>query len=368
MKTLKISSFLVKRVDISDRTGFHVFLLVVIPDNRGDMPCRKRQLLTVIPRFMNSVDEKRNTGQPRLFSIILVLLIILVAYPLAGTLLTMLVTGGRPLDDGFRWVTDAVLPRLLAVQAVGQIVLLALPAFLLVSRFNDGGVFGRAGLDWLGIGRRGGLLSAMAAGAGMLLLQPLLYSIVELQTLLLPLLGEVGRSIIQEQARLDLLIAKLAGGSSPAAFLWSVLVLVLTPAFCEELFFRGYVQKSIELNLSPQKAVLFTGLVFALFHMEWFNIVPLTLLGWYIGYIYVKSDNLLVPVAAHGVNNLAALVFLKVGSSSGGSVAASSGILVLWQWWLLVLVSLVVFFLLIRYFPVKPVLQHTDNPMPGGHR
>jgi len=317
---------------------------------------------------MNSVDEQRNTGHPRLFSVILVLLIILVAYPLAGTLLTMLVTGGRPLDDGFRWLTDAVLPKLLAVQAVGQIVLLALPVFWLVSRFTAGGVFGRATLDWLGLGRRGGLLSVMAAGAGMLLLQPFLYSIVELQMLLLPLFGEAGRSIIQEQAHLDLLISKLAGGTSPAAFLWSVLVLVLTPAFCEELFFRGYVQKSIAVNLSPQRAVLLTGLVFALFHMEWFNLVPLTLLGWYIGYIYVKSDNLLVPATAHGVNNLSALVFLKAGSSTGGSVAATSGILLLWQWWLLVLVSLFVFFLLIRYFPGKLVLQHTDNPMPDGHR
>jgi len=317
---------------------------------------------------MNSVDEQGNTRHPRLFSIMLALLIILVTYPLAGTLLTMLVTGGRPLDDGFRWMTDAVLPKLLAVQAVGQIVLLALPVFWLVSRFTGGGFFGSATLDWLGIGRRGGLLSAMAAGAGILLLQPFLYTIVELQTLLLPLLGEPGRSIMQEQAHLDLLISKLAGGASPAAFLWSVLVLVLTPALCEELFFRGYVQKSIAVNLSSQKAVLFTGLVFALFHMEWFNLVPLTLLGWYIGYIYIKSDNLLVPAVAHGVNNLAALVFLKVWGGSEDSVAATSGILFLWQWWFLVMVSLFVFFLLIRYFPGKPALQHADNPMSDGHR
>jgi uncharacterized protein len=317
---------------------------------------------------MNFTEDSKQHRHPALLDIALVLLSVLAVYPIAGSLLTLLVTGGVFPGEGFRGATAPVVSKLLVVQALGQVAVLALPVFWLVSRFSGGGMFGRATLDWLGIGKRGGLRPALMAGAGMLLLQPALYTILELQGLLLPWLGSAGKKIVQDQAALDLLLRKLAGGASMEGVVLAILVLVLTPAFCEELFFRGYIQKGLALSLSPKRAVLLTGAVFALFHMEWFNFVPLTLLGWYIGYIYLKSDNLLVPAAAHGANNLAALVLLKTGVDSSGPADAVSGVLVWWPWWVLVAVSLSLFFLLIRHFPVRPALQDADNPMPVGHR
>jgi uncharacterized protein len=317
---------------------------------------------------MNFTDKPEYPVRPPLFSTILALLSILAAYPVVGTLLTLLATGGKAFDASFQMINDSILARLLFVQAFGQILVLALPVFWLASRITGGGLFGKATLGWLGIGRRGGARSAFVAVAGMLLLQPALYSVVELQVLLLPYLGTVGKTLMQEQAALDLFLRKLAGGASTEGFILSFLVLVLTPAICEELFFRGYIQKSFTLNLSPKRAVLYTGVLFALFHMEWFNLVPLTLLGWYIGYIYLKSGDLLVPAVAHGTNNLAALVLLKTGVGTGSVGEADSGMLGYWQWWLLVAASLLIFSLLIRYFPARPALQDADNPMPGGHR
>jgi membrane protease YdiL (CAAX protease family) len=317
---------------------------------------------------MKFSDDQENLRQPRLYGTVMVLLSLLVVYPLAGALLTMLATGGNSIDSDFRMINDSLLPRLLAAQAFGQMLILALPVFFLAPKYSGDGMFSRGNFAWLGIGKRGGVRPAIIAGAGMLLLQPALYSIVESQNLLLPYLGAVGKSLIQEQATLDLFIRKLAGSASTGGVLLSVLALAVTPAICEELFFRGYIQKSFALNLSPRKAILISGIVFALFHMEWFNFVPLTLLGWYIGYIYVKSDNLLVPAVAHGTNNLTALLLLKTGVSSGSAGDEASGILVSWQWWVLVAVSLILFSLLIRNFSGKPAFPDADNPMPGGHR
>ena len=317
---------------------------------------------------MNFTDNSKPHGQPRLFSTILVLLSVLAAYLLVGALLTMLATGGISLDEGFQGITGPAVLKMLVAQALGQIAVLALPVFWLVSRFTGDGLTGKRTLDWLGIGKQGGARDALMAGVGMLLLQPALYSIVEMQTLLLPHLGAFGKSLVQEQASLDQLIRKLAGGTSMVSILLSFLVIVLTPALCEELFFRGYIQKSLTVNLSPRRAVFITGVVFAMFHLAWFNFVPLTLLGWYIGYIYWKSGNLLVPAAAHGANNLAAFILLKSGLDSGGSGEATPGMVVFWQWWIVVAVSLFLFFLLIRSFPVKPALQDADNPVPRGHR
>ncbi len=305
---------------------------------------------------MNSFDDGQDAKRPRLLGTGLVLLSILVAYPLVGSILMIAVARGRTIDPDFRWIDGVVLPWLLAAQAFGQIIVLALPVFWLARRFSGDRALGRANLSWLGIGNPAGLRPVLTAVAGMLLLQPFLYSLVELQNLALPLMGEAGREMLRDQARLDLFISKIAGGGSMNGFLAAAAVIVLTPAICEELFFRGFVQKSLSEILSPAKGVLLTGLVFALFHMEWFNLVPLTLLGWYIGYIYLKSGDLAVPAAAHGTNNLMALVLLKAQGMMGVLDAdnAASGLLTMWQWWVFVLFSLVVFFLLIRSLPEKP--------------
>ncbi|HWR01971.1 MAG TPA: CPBP family intramembrane glutamic endopeptidase [Chlorobaculum sp.] len=305
---------------------------------------------------MNSFDDGQEAKRPRLLGTALVLLSILVAYPLVGSILMIAVARGRTIDPDFRWIDGVVLPWLLAAQAFGQIIVLGLPVFWLARRFSGDHALGRTNLSWLGIGNPSGLRSVLTAVAGMLLLQPFLYSLVELQSIALPLMGEFGRDMLRDQARLDLFISKIAGGGSISGFLATAAVIVLTPAICEELFFRGFVQKSLSEILSPTKGVLLTGLVFALFHMEWFNLLPLTLLGWYIGYIYLKSGDLAVPAAAHGTNNLMALVLLKIQGLTGVAAAdnAASGLLTIWQWWVFVLFSLVAFFLLIRRFPEKP--------------
>lgn len=316
---------------------------------------------------MTFINDRKISEKPRLSGTIMVLLSVFVIYPVVGSLLTMLATGGRHFGTEPHWMTGSLKTRLLAVQASGQFAVLALPVFWLARRFSGDRVSGRDNLAWLGIGKPGGFRAAGLAGAGMLLLQPLLYSLVELQSMLLPYLGEPGRSLLQEQARLDQFIRALVSGSSPLSSFLSVLVLVVTPAFCEELFFRGYIQKSFAASMSPGRAVLVSGVVFALFHMEWFNLLPLTLLGWYIGFIYVKSDNLLVPAVAHAANNAAALVLLKSDNLSGSPAQAASAVFGLWQWWALVLGSLYIFSLLIRYFPDKPAITDTNNSMTGGH-
>ncbi|MBN1929376.1 MAG: CPBP family intramembrane metalloprotease [Chlorobiaceae bacterium] len=315
---------------------------------------------------MQTLDHQNFSGRPSLFGTVLVLLVILALYPLAGWLLNLLVTGGRPLEAVLRDDSVFLLRRMLFAQAVGQILVLGLPVFLLASRYSGGAPFGRPNFRWLGIGTGGGVLPALLAGAGMLLLQPLLYSIVEVQLRLLPLLGETGRALLQEQERLDRLIRMLAGDTSPGSLVAASLVLVLTPSICEELLFRGYIQKSLSLSTKPGRAVFFTGLVFALFHLELFNLLPLTLLGWYIGYLYLKTGNLLVPAAAHATNNLAALALLHLSDAPDIAAPSAASPVFFWQWWLLVVASLFIFSLLIRYFSGKPASAGANNPMPGG--
>jgi hypothetical protein len=306
---------------------------------------------------MNPDDKPRGGKSPGLLATSLALLGVLVLYPLAGSLLTLLATGWHGIDPDFRLLDPAVMPRLRMAQAVGQLLALCVPALLLAWRPSGGrSPIDSRTLSWLGLGPRPGVGVLLAASAGMLLLQPLMYSITEVQNLGLPYLGEAGQAMLRDQERLELFIRKIASSDSVTGFLGVAAVLVATPAFCEELFFRGYVQKCFVVRLSPAKGVVLTGFVFALFHLEPSNIVPLTLLGWYIGYIYEKSGSLAVPAIAHGTNNLAALLLLESEPRLSGLPVAwqSQGVVSMWQWWAIVLASLILFFLLIRRFP-EPV-------------
>jgi hypothetical protein len=313
---------------------------------------------------MNPLAEPQGQKPPGTLFTVLALLGVLVLYPFAGAGLTLVATGGRFIDSEFRLLDSAMMPRLRVAQAVGQVLVLMLPA-LLLARLHSGSrtLFGAKNISWLGIGRTDGILPLVAAGAGMLLLQPLMYTITEVQNLGLPYLGEVGNAMLRDQERLELFIRRFAAYDSVPGFLAVAAVLAVTPAICEEIFFRGYVQKSFASSLSPVKALLLTGFVFALFHMEPSNIIPLTLLGWYIGYIYQKSGNLAVPAVAHGTNNLAALLFLSMEQWFSGVSTADGGhgIVSMWQWWVFVIVSLAIFFVLMRRFPEPAASAQLDN-------
>lgn len=313
---------------------------------------------------MNSVTETHDGKSPGFLGISMVLLAVLVIYPVIGTGLTVLMAGKFSLDPQSGGMDPGMLFRLRTAQGLGQILALGLPVFwLALSQSGAVRPFDRLNRSWLGVSRFGRPGSLLTASLGILLLQPLMYSIVELQNLVIPFLGESGMAMLRDQARLDQFIRKISASDSVPEFLMVVTVLVFIPAACEELFFRGYIQKSYSSVFSPKRAVLLTGFVFALFHMELVNIIPLTLLGWYIGYIYMLTGDLSVPASAHATNNLAALLFLilepridLLTSTVGGAT-----IVAMWQWWVFVAFCLGAFFVLMLRFSKRVASAKPDN-------
>lgn len=299
--------------------------------------------------------------KPTLFGTAVVLLAIVALYTLGGSLLAQLACGSGPAGDPCGLLsgrTDSgMLSRIRASQAAGQLLLLGMPVFWLARR-HSGAVtpFDRANRSWLGMGEAVRIGRVLAASAGMLCLQPLMYSIVELQNLLLPMFGQAGEALLREQDRVDAVIRQIGAIRSAPEFLAVAAVLVLTPAICEELLFRAYVQKCFSMLMPPKTALLLSGLAFALFHFQLSNIVPLALLGWYIGYIYMESGDFAVPAAAHATNNLAALLLLQSGGASG---AGAPSVIASWQWWFFVSASFVLFLMLMsRFFRPAVCAQH----------
>ena len=83
-----------------------------------------------------------------------------------------------------------------------------------------------------------------------------------------------------------------------------VIFIALIPAFCEEIFFRGIVQRFFNSFLKkPVVSIIATGLFFALYHASIYNFLPIALAGIVLGLIYHYTGNIWYAILLHFLNN-----------------------------------------------------------------
>ena len=100
------------------------------------------------------------------------------------------------------------------------------------------------------------------------------------------------------------LSVKSLGGLSLNLF-----VVALMPAIGEELLFRGVIQRHLQgWTKNGHVAVWVTAIVFSAVHLEFFGFLPRFILGLMLGYLYLYTRNLWVPVFAHFVNNASSII------------------------------------------------------------
>jgi uncharacterized protein len=103
--------------------------------------------------------------------------------------------------------------------------------------------------------------------------------------------------------------AQIFTSYSREELLWLVVVVCVTPAICEEVLFRGYVQRTLERKLGI-KSIFITGVIFGLYHMQPINLISLSLLGILFGFFFYRSQSVFPGMAAHFTNNLLAVLAL----------------------------------------------------------
>ncbi|WP_372716344.1 type II CAAX prenyl endopeptidase Rce1 family protein [Novipirellula sp.] len=86
------------------------------------------------------------------------------------------------------------------------------------------------------------------------------------------------------------------------------LLIGATPALCEEILFRGYVQTRLAKSFGPLAGILVSSFLFAAFHMDFVHIVAVFPLGVYLGFLSWKSGSLFPAMLAHFVNNVISVV------------------------------------------------------------
>lgn len=84
--------------------------------------------------------------------------------------------------------------------------------------------------------------------------------------------------------------------------------IALVPAFAEEILFRGYVLRAFQKSWGIVIAIVVSGFVFAIFHLQLTNLLPLATLGILLAVVTWLSGSIWPAVFAHFVNNGAAVI------------------------------------------------------------
>ena len=213
-------------------------------------------------------------------------------YQVVGGGLTLLIIGGRVTDD------NVTLARLATM--ISQILFLLVPTVLLAKRQHGkiSGVFRwripSFSESFLAIV---GMIALMQIGEMYLFFQ----SKIPLPPEVVPYI-EAFKKAIEEAFRI-LIVAR-----SVPEMLFVVVVVAITPSLCEELMFRGLIQKNLSIAYGNTKGFILAGTIFGLYHMNPFWLVPLVALGIYFSFLQYRSQSLILPIVAHLMNNASATI------------------------------------------------------------
>ncbi|MFL0582559.1 CPBP family intramembrane glutamic endopeptidase [Solibacillus silvestris] len=98
--------------------------------------------------------------------------------------------------------------------------------------------------------------------------------------------------------------------------LFFINICILAPIY-EEMLFRGILLRRFTLRWSPQKSIIISSLIFGVIHLNPINVVFAFALGCVLGYAYLKTKNIVIPMLLHSFNNfLAYLQFVYTNQTT----------------------------------------------------
>jgi uncharacterized protein len=276
-----------------------------------------------------------------------------ILYQFLGGLMTLLIFGfdleAAPVN-GLRFMT-----------IIGQILFIFLPA-LFFSKWIYGDISKIIALklpNW-----RETALFVL----GIVILTPLLQSYLYIQNYFIERLAETSEFVNSIKFLLDSLnelIEKTFGDLIRADNLPEMLLVIIAisvvPAICEEVMFRGYIQRSFGFKFKPHIAAIITAVFFALYHFNPYGLIPLAIIGFYLGFAAYTSQSLVIPIIIHFLNNFfAVMLYFIIGDDdllkSNVSDAASLDMNVMYFFLLLIMFTALMFFIR-NYYKKSKIVQ-----------
>ena len=92
-----------------------------------------------------------------------------------------------------------------------------------------------------------------------------------------------------------------------------LITFVIVSPVAEEILYRGVVFFDIKRVLGVWPAIIVSTVMFSIFHMNLVQIVYALFMGFYLGLIMERSENIFVPVAGHAAANALSVIRAETG-------------------------------------------------------
>lgn len=127
--------------------------------------------------------------------------------------------------------------------------------------------------------------------------------------------------MIASEQQAEALTKNLLNVNTWGGFLMNILVIALLAGIGEELLFRGVLQKIfIKWTGNIHIGIILTAVIFSAIHLQFFGFLPRLMLGALLGYLFVWSKSLWVPIAAHAFNNALVVIFTPNSFNRGNEL------------------------------------------------
>lgn len=124
----------------------------------------------------------------------------------------------------------------------------------------------------------------------------------------------------------------------------SLLIMAITPAFVEEILFRGCLQNIfIGFTKKPWAGILLTAILFSAIHLSWSGFLARTFLGVVLGLLYYYSKSIWLSITVHALFNGLQIIAVYIKPSFAHNDISSS---ISWINWLGLGLSIMLLFVL----------------------
>ncbi|MEO0582186.1 MAG: CPBP family intramembrane glutamic endopeptidase [Bacteroidota bacterium] len=96
--------------------------------------------------------------------------------------------------------------------------------------------------------------------------------------------------------------------SDPTRLIINLVIFALIPGVCEELFFRGIIQQSLQKIFQPVLAIVLTAAIFSFIHYQFYGFLGRTIMGIFLGYFFYRTKSLFPSILAHFAFNATSIV------------------------------------------------------------
>lgn len=164
-------------------------------------------------------------------------------------------------------------------------------------------IFAIRKVSWKELGFRLFHRNTLMLGCGLLVG---IYILIILNNLIMVALGVVTQADV---------VSKILG-EIDAPYLFAAVTAIVAP-FTEELFFRGFLFKGLREKYGWVNALMFSSIIFALFHGQIATLLPTFLLGALFAYLYQQTESVLPGMFLHFVVNAVGAAVLLFANQFG---------------------------------------------------